>query len=111
MCYQVSNGLFVKAWLDPWIPTLEAFKPLPLRHITEFPLSLKVSDLINCITNSWDIQKMQTLFQRDCIKEILKIPLLASTQRLDSLVWTKNQNEKFSVKTAYHLAAEIGSTL
>lgn len=43
--------------------------------------------------------------------EILKIPLPCSSFRDDCRIWIKNQNGKFTIKTAYHLVAKIGNAL
>ncbi|KAG6629497.1 hypothetical protein CIPAW_14G089200 [Carya illinoinensis] len=106
MCYQISNGTSVSAWIDPWIPSLESFRLNPLSHITDLSPSLKVSDFIIQESHYWNLPKMKQFFSHESIKEILKIPLPSTRLREDRHIWVKNHNGKFSVKTAYHLAAK-----
>ncbi|XP_042964528.1 uncharacterized protein LOC122298726 [Carya illinoinensis] len=110
-CFKITNGLSVKVWSDPWIPTLEGFKPFPLDHTIDHSNNMKVSELISQSNDSWNIPILVSLFQQDSINEILKIPLPLSNQSSDKLVWTPTQNGIFSVKTAYHLASNATNPL
>ncbi|KAG2725587.1 hypothetical protein I3760_01G072600 [Carya illinoinensis] len=85
-CFKITNGLSVKVWSDPWIPTLEGFKPFPLDHTIDHSNNMKVSELISQSNGSWNIPILVSLFQQDSINEILKIPLPLSNQSSDKLV-------------------------
>lgn len=58
-----------------------------------YPL-LKVFDIITNNPRAWNIEKMIKLFEQEIIKH---------------MIWLPNHNGKFSVKTAYPLAATYTS--
>ncbi|KAG2717649.1 hypothetical protein I3760_03G186200 [Carya illinoinensis] len=101
-CFQISNGQLVNIWRDPWIPTLKTFKPTPIMDMDTIHPLIKASDLIQNSLKSWDIKKLQSLFDQPSIREILKIPLSQIAQGEDTEIWALNHSGKFSVKTAYH---------
>lgn len=74
------------------------------KKMNEVHLMLKVSNIITNNPQSQNLEKMLTLFEQDSIDQIQKIPLSQHGQRNDSMIRIPNQNGKFSIKTAYHLA-------
>uniref|UniRef100_A0A2N9F3J3 RNase H type-1 domain-containing protein n=1 Tax=Fagus sylvatica TaxID=28930 RepID=A0A2N9F3J3_FAGSY len=69
-------------WEDPWIPDRPDFKPCPSAQ--GINSSLVVSQLMTHSKTSWDINKLQELFDQESIEAILKIPL-----------WKKNEPDKW----------------
>ncbi|XP_042950095.1 uncharacterized protein LOC122282210 [Carya illinoinensis] len=110
-CFKITNGLSVSVWSDPWIPTVEGFKPTPINHSIDTSSVMKVSELISHTNGQWNLPILRSLFRQDSINEILKIPLAQTNQGPDTLIWTKTHNGSFSVKTAHHLASSIASHL
>ncbi|KAG2679677.1 hypothetical protein I3760_11G062000 [Carya illinoinensis] len=96
-CFQILNGQLVNIWRDPWIPTLKTFKPTPIMDMDTIHPLIKVSDLIQNNPKSWDIRKLQSLFDQPSIREILKIPLSQTVQGEDKKIWALNHSGKFSV--------------
>ena len=57
-CYLIGSGTSVDAWIDPWIPWVQGFKPKPkYESIIQNPLM--VSQLINASYRSWKINILQ----------------------------------------------------
>lgn len=48
---------------------------------------LKVSDIIFDIPKSWNIQKMQKMFDEESIAEIKRIPLPSFSRSQDKAIW------------------------
>ncbi|KAG2712835.1 hypothetical protein I3760_04G144500, partial [Carya illinoinensis] len=99
--FQIFNGQSVNIWIDPWIPSLKNFKPTPIQGMNSIHPSFKVSDIIINNLRSWDIQKMQNLFNQTSLAEVLKILLSPRVQDEDKVVWSLYHNDKYLVKTAY----------
>lgn len=109
-CYQIFNGLSVNTWSEPWIPTLNNFKPRAVQQMNEaFPCQ-KVTNLIMQFPRTWDIHKLESLFDLDSISENYKIPLSHNNHRQDLLIWIPNHFGRFSFKSTYHLEARGFST-
>ena len=103
MRWQVGNGNKIRVWHDKWIP-----RPCTYKVISkEKPNSTNalVYELINKGTGEWNIDKLNSWFLLEEREAILGIPLSSSNTN-DRLVWAKNRNRKFTVKSAYALALE-----
>ena len=61
-----------------------------------------VSQLIDQVSFMWNVSLIKDLFEPDSANAILSIQL-PPTPRPDKLIWTLNPNEKFSVKSAFHI--------
>lgn len=95
--YRVGKGDNIDFWEDPWVPNNPHVKPTPLHEETHSELGT-VSLLMNSSSN-WS-QEIQRLFDRETVKNILKIPI-ANSLLEDKLVWNGNVNGAFSVKLAF----------
>ena len=77
--YLIGNGKFVNAWMDPWIPWVQGFKPKPKdESIIQNPLM--VSHLID------GINLLQELFDPTSVQAIIQIQIPLSP-RLDKFIW------------------------
>ena len=94
--WQVGNGRTIGVYTHKWL----THKPIPL---TEAALDMRVCELIDEDTRQWDRGKLEAMFSQRTREEILTIPL-NYLQSQDTLVWTKNAAQKFSIKTAYQVA-------
>jgi hypothetical protein len=62
----------------------------------------KVSELINPVTGTWDIELLNSLFSVVDVQRILEIPL--NNQGFDDFIaWHYNKNGRYSVRSGYHI--------
>jgi hypothetical protein len=101
----VEDGDYILVWEDPWIPDKLDFKPCPSAQ--GINSSLVVSQLMTHSKTSWDINKLQELFDQESIEAILKITLWKKNEP-DKWVWSNVTDGCFSVKSAYHLSLNNG---
>ena len=97
--YLIGDGTFVNAWIDPWIPWVQGFKPKPKdESIIQNPLM--VSQLIDASCCSWKINLLQELFDPTSVQAIIQIQI-SLTPRPDKLIWVLDQKDDFSGNSAY----------
>lgn len=85
----------INIWADPWLPRSNTRRPITPRNGSV----LRVVDLINPITNTWDSQLVRETFCDEYADLILAIPL-RENQR-DFIAWHADPKGRFSVKSAY----------
>lgn len=67
-------GKKLNLWKDPWIPSLPRFKPVANPSL--FSISdIKLSHLIHSHSSSWNIKKLNKLFDPLTVNNVLKIHL------------------------------------
>ena len=79
-------------------------------NVTIFPLddvaatlaNLRVSDCIMSNQKSWNVPLLNFIFNEQIVEHIVTTPLYPSV-REDRLVWKKESNSEYSVRSAYHL--------
>lgn len=99
-----SNTLI---WNDPWIPSIDGFKPdMPLSPSS--PCLNLVKSLILDNTNSWKSTLLAELFPTQVVKEIKKI-MISPNYHPKSLFWSPSKSGIFSTKSAYRLIMLIVS--
>lgn len=95
----VGDGKDISIWKSPW---LSLYTPqAPIGPPNYDALHLKVSDLINQASNSWDLEKIRQYLPQyeGQIQQIF----LSSFKQRDSLVWLPDKSGVFSSKTGYNL--------
>jgi hypothetical protein len=87
-------------------------RPSSVRGNHEFEL---VSELIDPLSKSWDLEKVNQIFCQQDVESILKIPIAENAE--DLIAWHYDNRGVFSVKSAYkvldlakHLARQAGSS-
>ena len=99
--WNIGNGRKVNIWADRWVPIPYSFKIIgPRPPYTTLDL---VASLINSETGSWDISLVKENFIPHDVEAILSIPISPHLPD-DSQIWTGTLNEKFTVRSAYHVA-------
>ena len=69
-CYLIRDGTSMDAWIDPWIPWVQGFKPKPEdESIIKNPLM--VSQQIDVGCRSWKINLLQELFNPTSVQAII----------------------------------------
>lgn len=94
--WRVGNDTTIGVYNHKWL----THTPIPL---TEAALDMRVCKLIDEDTRQWDRGKLEAIFSQRTWEDILTIPL-NHLQSQDTLIWTENAAQKFSVKTAYRVA-------
>jgi hypothetical protein len=105
MVWRVSDWRSIHIWGDKWLPT-------KVTHVIQSPIRLldedaKVSALIDEKTRWWNIPMVEAIFNMEEANIICGLPICPSTQ-LDKLVWGAAKNRQFNVRSAYHVAMEMG---
>jgi hypothetical protein len=96
---------FIHIWGDKWLPT-------KVTHKVQSPIRLvdgeaKVSALIDETTRWWNIPLVEAIFNVEEASIICGLPICPTFQ-VDKLVWGAAKNGRFTVRSAYHAAKEIG---
>lgn len=107
----MGNGDSICIWLDPWIPNIPTFHPLPcFGNLAQHSTSL-VSHFINFSTRSWNICLLQYTFDSNSINKIMQIKIHPSETE-DRLLWTPDSKGLFTVRFAYrHISSPRVSSL
>ncbi|XP_035547319.1 uncharacterized protein LOC118348883 [Juglans regia] len=95
--WRIGNGMTVRIWEDYWIP---GFNNLQQLGGTGRANDQGVEELIDLSTGWWDVQKVRRMLPHDPADAVLKI-ILSATNHEDKLIWDKERNGCFSVRSAY----------
>ncbi|KAG8387939.1 hypothetical protein BUALT_Bualt02G0073400 [Buddleja alternifolia] len=92
LCYVISAGGHIRTWEDPWIPTIEDFKPSAL-HLSDSDKARSYSTqfFVNQTSSTWNIDKLHSFFSHNMISEILKIRIPAPLEPRGSFGPPPNQ--------------------
>ncbi|XP_075658938.1 uncharacterized protein LOC142628784 [Castanea sativa] len=100
--WRMGNGKMINIWDDKWLPTPTSYKVIsPPRDLDDFPM---VSSLIDDGTKSWKSNLVRELSLPFEAETILRIPLSYNLPD-DKIIWVGNKGGEFSIKSAYHIAA------
>ncbi|KAL0007666.1 hypothetical protein SO802_009168 [Lithocarpus litseifolius] len=106
-CYLIGDGSSINVWSDPWVPTLQGFKPTPKdEHHNQIPLT--VSQLFNASSYCWNSRLILEMFDTASARAILSLPL-PRIPKQDKLIWIPDAKGQFSIKSAYRTVVEHGS--
>ena len=104
--WRIGNGAKVRIWGDRWLPLASTYKV-----VTPYPsngVELPVASLINSQRGEWDLEALQRTLMAKDVESILSIAL-SPTMPDDCLTWALTTSGKFTVKSAYRLAIEVGA--
>ena len=97
--WKIGDGQSIKLTSNNWLQHPLLFKP---RANT----TLKVGDLIYHKSMQWNRPLIQATFMQATQNDILRIHL-SNTWTRDKLYWKENKAQRFTVKTAYHVALRL----
>lgn len=96
--WKLGNGKQINVWSHNWIPSQLYFKPF-LNNSSDYP-SLKVSDLIDRQSKTWNLRALQNHLHPVDIPRITKIQIPASLQN-DEIIWMPDKHGKLFVQSTY----------
>ena len=103
LVWRIGNGRKVNIQRDQWIPREEGLKPA--QFIRRYRLRW-VNQLMNTDGNGWNSELIHQLFYRFDAEAICSIKLPISKAE-DTVAWHFEKSGKFTVGSAYRLAASL----
>lgn len=100
---RIGDGQSTHVWYDNWI-LLDVPRP-PRYRTDEVDLSLTVSELIDRIYGTWNVQRVRHLFDEEDANYILGLKI--DMNRADAVVWGLERNGMYSTKSGYKLLETI----
>ncbi|CAA7021910.1 unnamed protein product [Microthlaspi erraticum] len=97
---RVGSGTSISVWDDPWIPASTP-RPATGDGINYYP-HLRVSELINPSTTTWNLPLLNQLFDSMDVSLILGIPT-SHVARPDSMGWFFTKTGRYTVKSGYRI--------
>ncbi|KAK4411817.1 LINE-1 retrotransposable element O protein [Sesamum angolense] len=104
VCFPASTHSVINIWEDPWIPSIDSFKPQTPVDLNPNWLLL-VRDLIDREKNSWKLEVIAEMFPSAIVNEIRKIQIPDPLEPIKPF-WAPSKSGKFSAKAvedAHHL--------
>jgi ribonuclease HI len=97
--WRVGNGANIDVWRQPWLRNSDSSCVTTV--MSENNAHLKVADLIDNATGSWNFNYIQQNFCPRDVLEIMKIPLNL-LQNEDAPIWKCSRNGSYNVRSAYY---------
>ena len=97
--WEMGDGRSIGVSSHKWLPR-------PPQFLDGANTCLKVRDLVSEETNQWNRSLLLATFTQSTIKDILRCKRGDLNSR-DSLKWTENKNQVFSVRTTYQMALKL----
>ena len=102
LIWHIGGGTNVRIWEDPWIPRGVTRRPASYQGPN---LLIKVSELIDPNTGSWDRNLVSDCFHPDDVPIILSIPICEHGE--DFMAWHFDSKGIFFVKPAYKIHVQM----
>ena len=102
--WRIGCGEAVSIWNDAWLPSLE--HPRVLSAIVLGFEDGRVSDLINPLTRTWDLNLVHGLFSSDEAALVLSIPL-SRTPVEEKIIWPFTPSGKYTVNSGSKFLTKI----
>jgi hypothetical protein len=106
LVWRVGNGENIKIWGDRWLPSPTTYGIQSPVHILES--EARVCDLIDQDLQWWNIPLIRAVFMEEEVEKICGTAICPRTQH-DRVIWIRNKSGECSVRSAYHLAKELGA--
>jgi ribonuclease HI len=102
--WRIGSGTDVCVWNQPWLRNDE--QPFITSDIVAGKEYMKVADLIDHSTGTWNHKLLHQTFHQCDVDEIVKIPTnLLHTD--DERIWNSSRNGIYSVRSAYYLLTQV----
>ncbi|OMO64624.1 reverse transcriptase [Corchorus capsularis] len=104
--WRVGDGASILALKEKWIDSHPSYIPRLKADFGDEINNLRVADLIDHDTRSWQVKKLEDLFLEDDVFLIRCLPLPGHWRR-DSLLWNLDPMGQFSVRSGYVVARKV----
>ena len=105
--WRIGRGDSVRIWSDKWIPPPSSGLPLSPPKLLEAEAC--VSSLIQQSSKTWNATLIDQIFLPSDAELIKSIPLSVRV-RDDAVVWSRERNGKYIVRSAYKMLTEVESS-
>lgn len=100
-CFHVGDGFDVNIWIDTWIPWFTSKRPTT-KEPREGNLPSSVADMIEQNTRTWNMAVLEETFCSSSMEVVGKMDL-PNFFTGDKLIWTRDTNGRFSLRSAYQV--------
>ncbi|XP_041000305.1 uncharacterized mitochondrial protein AtMg00310-like [Juglans microcarpa x Juglans regia] len=104
MVWSVGNGRRISIWNDKWLPNSVNFQVRS--PVSILAADAKVSSLIFEDFHYWNGRLICEIFSREDAAQIYSLPLSRYVED-DKSFWGFTKDERFSVRSAYHLGTDM----
>lgn len=98
----IGNGLDTNVWIDKWLFEENARRPVNLQSLMN--INLKVHELIDPLTRTWNVALLRDLFPLNDDNLIMKQQPWSEID--DFYCWAGTNNRVYNVKTGYELSSK-----
>ena len=105
--WSVGNGVDIRLWQDPWLSL--SHPKCPFGPPTLAASSLLVRDLLDPVTNEWNVDAVRQHLPQ--YEDDIRLLITSSHPLRDSLVWLPERSGIYSTKTGYAVAKTPLSTV
>ncbi|KAL0402832.1 UNVERIFIED_CONTAM: LINE-1 retrotransposable element O protein [Sesamum radiatum] len=98
-CFTISRQSCIRIWDDPWIPSINSFKP-PQPPTPDPNWPTLVRDLINTDGTQWNLEIISEMFPNHIVHEIRKIQIPDPLEPSRPF-WAPSKSGKFTAKAAF----------
>jgi len=98
--WKIGDGTSIPVWNNYWMK--DNVTLYPLEDVASTLANLRVSDCLMSNQKSWNLPFLHSVFNQQVVEHIVNTPLYPSV-REDRLIWKKENNGDYSVRSAYRL--------
>jgi ribonuclease HI len=98
--WKIGDGTTIPVWNNYWMK--DNVTLYPLEDVASTLANLRVSDCLSPNNKSWNLPFLQSIFNNQIVEHIVNTPLYPSV-REDRLIWRKENDGEYSVRSAYRL--------
>lgn len=101
---RIGNGRSTHIWVDPWLLEEGSGKVITRRPMSSSFPDL-VSDFIDAISGSWDLDLLSQYLWPCDVARVLKVPVGTNVSE-DENYWFHSKNGNFTIRSYYHMILE-----
>ncbi|CAN1172751.1 hypothetical protein LINPERHAP2_LOCUS30273 [Linum perenne] len=102
--WQVGDEISINPFLEHWVPTSPPSAPILEMKESIMDIPFSVAGFLD--NGNWDLIKLNSLFRKDSVNQILSIPI-PKRQIIDKIIWQLAGSGEYSVHSGYGVAKDI----